>query len=262
MNVNNSDYYATVINSRNELVIESGRRSYGMFNRFNCRVDVYIPESNKNFYIKTSSGDIAAAEEYVAASITIESSSGNIKVASITTGMANFVSSSGDITASIITADMANFTTSSGDIRCKRINGNADIETKSGRIVFGSIGGNVSAESSSGDIELDLANGTVNVKSSSGGVRCTATENAGDISITTSSGDVALNIPKNFAFDFVSRSSSGSLRTPFPEKLFIPVSDKGSTQGTVGNANIAEGQSLKKVNIRTSSGSIRVAWAD
>jgi hypothetical protein len=240
MSVNNSGYYAKITNSGNELVIEAGRRPLG---RFYAYADVFIPESDKNISIKTSSGGILAAGEYTALSIKMESSSGNIMV-------------------NTVTADMVSFTASSGSIRGGKINGNADIVTNSGRIVFGGIDGNVSAESSSGRIELGMVNGTVSVKSSSGGVRCTAGGNAKDISITTSSGDVVLNIPEDFTFNFLSRSSSGGLRTPFPEKLFIPVSDRGSVQGVIGKDNTFESRNFKNVNIKTSSGSISVEWSD
>jgi hypothetical protein len=259
MSVNNSGYYARIANSGNELIIEAGRRPLG---RFYGYVDVYIPESNKNISIRTSSGDILAAGEYIALSIKMESSSGNITVNTVAADRADFTASSGDIKANTITAGRAGFTASSGSIRGGKINGNAAIVTNSGDIVFGGIDGNVSAESSSGRIELGMVNGTVSVKSSSGGVRCTTAENAGDISITTSSGNVVLNIPKDFMFNFFSRSSSGSLRTPFPEKLFIPVSDRGSVQGVIGSGNTSENQNLKNVNIKTSSGSISVEWAD
>jgi DUF4097 and DUF4098 domain-containing protein YvlB len=222
MSKDSADYYARITNSGNKLAVEAGRRPF--FGSFTARIEVYIPVSDKNITIRTSSGSIEGNDEYTAGSIKMESSSGSI--------------------------------------RLKKVNGNARIHTNSGSIVLGSINGNVSAEASSGSIELESVNGTIDAKASSGRINCTAGENTGDISITSSSGSVALYIPENFAFKFTSRTSSGSLRTPFSDKLSSPFTDRNSIQGVIGVDNTSEGQNINNINIKTSSGSIRVNWVD
>ena len=225
MTENNSGYYAKIINSGNKLIVEAGQRPVRLFNLFGARIEVYIPISNKNITIKTSSGSIKAAGEYNASLMVIESSSGNISVNSIT-------------------ADIINFKTSSGSINCQNANGNSTIETSSGSIV------------------CSIINSDLFIKSSSGNIHCITNENAKDIKITTSSGSVILDIPKNFSFNFSSRSSSGSLNTPFSDKLFSPVSDKNYIQGVIDRNNTSENQITNNISIRTSSGSIRANWID
>jgi DUF4097 and DUF4098 domain-containing protein YvlB len=241
MSKDNRDYYAKITNSQNKLVVEAGRRPFPfLFDTFTARIEVYIPVTNKNVTVKTSSGKIEGKDEYTASSIDMECSSGNISVNSII-------------------AKTVNFRASSGSIRCKEVTGNTAIDASSGSIFLSSINGDISAEASSGSIELNSVNGSVNVNASSGSIYCTVTENAGDISITSSSGSVSLNIPKNFAFKFSSRTSSGSLRTPFPDRLFSPISDRNSVQGVINDDN-SKNLNLKNINIKTSSGSVKINW--
>jgi hypothetical protein len=242
MSNDNSDYYAKISNSQNKLVVEAGQRPFSfLFDTFTARIEIYIPVSNKNITVKTSSGKIEGNDEYTASSINMECSSGSVSLNSVI-------------------AETVNFRASSGNIRCKEVNGNTVINTNSGSIFLGSINGNISAEASSGSIEFNSVNGTVNVSVSSGSIHCTVTENTGDISITSSSGSVSLNLPKKFAFRFSTRTSSGSLRTPFSDKLFTPISDRNSVQGVINDDNISENQNLKNVDIKTTSGSVRINW--
>jgi len=243
MTDNNSDYYARIVTSGNKLIVEAGRRPVRLSNPFGVRIEVYIPVSNKNITIKTSSGSIKAAGEYTASLMKIESSSGNISVNSIT-------------------ADRINLKASSGSINCKNASGNSTIETSSGSIVCSIVSGDLSAKSSSGRIAIDQISGSLNAVSTSGSIHCVATENSRDVAITTSSGNVILDIPRNFSFNFSSRSSSGNLRTPFSDKLFSPVSDRNHIQGVIDNNNTSENQITNNISIKTSSGSIRVNWID
>jgi lia operon protein LiaG len=224
MSRDNSNYYAAINTSNGRLIIERGKRPLGiLFNTFNVRVEVYLPASYRNaITVKATSGRIKADGELVCSDITIENSSGSISV-------------------NTITAEAAHFKTSSGSIAIKNITGD------------------VTAEASSGRIELNLAGGGLIAKTSSGSIRCTVSESAGDISLTASSGSVTLNLPETLAFNFSSRTSSGSLSTPFSDKLFSPVSDRHSAQGLVGGS--ASG-TIPAIHIKTTSGSIRVKWID
>jgi lia operon protein LiaG len=240
MNKNNSNYYAKITNAGNKLTIESGRRPWGLFYTAPARVEIYLPVSYTNaLSIKTASGKIEFPDEYACSQINIESSSGSISV-------------------NTITVETANFMNSSGSIHGKKVNGNINISTSSGNIDFDHIAGNVSAESSSGSIKLNLVNGGVNAKNSSGSIRCAVNENVGNISLVTTSGSVGLNLPKELNFSFFSKTSSGSLSTPFSDKLFSPITDKKLVEGVVGEDTISENS--PQINIRTSSGPINVGW--
>jgi len=240
MNENNNKYFAKINEAGSTLTIENGDRPFRpIFNFFNRRLEVYLPVSYKNaISVKTSSGDIDTSDMYCS-DIYIESSSGKISARSITSNKVNLKSSSGRI-------DVGS------------INGNIILMAKSGNIIFGAINGSISAETSSGDIELGIVTGAVNAKTSSGKINCTVNENAGDITLYTSSGAVRLYLPRNISCNFSSRTSSGRLTTPFSDRLSIPVNDRNLTQGIIRNNDGSN--NISKVDITTSSGSINVEW--
>jgi DUF4097 and DUF4098 domain-containing protein YvlB len=149
---------------------------------------------------------------------------------------------------------------SSGNITGDMVNGNVNIHIRSGDIIFGNIDGDITAESSSGNIGLNRVMGSVVAKASSGAIKCVVAENARDVSLTTSSGRVTLDMPKDFVFNFSARTSSGRLSTPFSEKLFSPVSDRNLVQGIIGNETASN--DTPNVNIRTSSGAIKINWTE
>jgi DUF4097 and DUF4098 domain-containing protein YvlB len=241
-------------------------------------VEVYLPKSyTKNIKIKASSGKIEGGDIDTHSEISLETSSGNISVNTITAntvklrassgniifdeinGNVSTESSSGNITLGQINGNLT-AAASSGSIKGDTVHGNADIRTKSGGIIFGSVDGDITAASSSGRITLNRVTGSVTAKASSGAINCTVTENAGDISLTTSSGRVTLDVPRNFVFNFSSRTSSGRLSTPFSEKLFSPLSDKHSVRGIIGNETTSN--DTPNVNIQTSSGAIKINWTE
>jgi len=276
MNINNNKYYARITKSGNNVSIENGRRPFWLFfNSFNRRLEVYLPISYSNtINIKTSSGRIESSVELFGSILNIENSSGGISLNSITGDVVRIKTTSGSINISNMNGEVwiesssghiemnqvsgiLTVKNSSGRINGERIHGDVKVNTGSGNIVFSRIEGNVSAESTSGTVQLNLVNGSVNAKTTSGSIHCTFNENVGNISINTSSGSVRLNLPRSLDFNFYSRTSSGRLTTPFPDKLFSPVNDRNLTQGIIGN-NISE--NIPTINIRTRSGSIEINW--
>jgi DUF4097 and DUF4098 domain-containing protein YvlB len=223
MSKNNSKFYADIINSENIVTIEMGRRPFGIFfNNFNARVEIYLPVLYGNTVkIRTTDGRIEAHEDFTGSSFQFETIDGNISVNTIVAGMVEFK-------------------TKDGDIRCEYINGNVSAETKDGKI------------------ELGLVNGAVNAKTSDGGIRCTVTENTGDISLVSKDGNVILDLPRNLMFRFSARTSDGRLSTPFSDKLFSPINDKKLIEGIIGGDNIPENS--PGINLRTNDGSITVNW--
>jgi DUF4097 and DUF4098 domain-containing protein YvlB len=259
MSENNNEYYARITKSENMVNIENGPWPFRpFFKTFYRRLEVFLPLSYRNVInIKTSSGKIESSAELFCSNINIENSSGGIILNTIIADTVNIKTSSGNINIGTINGEVS-VKSSSGSIRSQIINGNVDIISSSGSIVFGDINGSVSAEASSGRIELSLVTGSVNAKTTSGSISCAVVENSGDVLLSSSSGNVTLNIPRSFVFNFSSRTSSGSLRTPFSDKLFSPVNDRSITQGVIGSNNDSE--NIPTVNIRTSSGSIKIDW--
>jgi lia operon protein LiaG len=247
MSIDDRKYYARISHSGNKILVEKGRRPFGigtgiLFNVFSARVEVYIPMSyTRKIVIETTSGKIESEGELFFSGVNIKSSSGNISV-------------------DIITADAVSLRASSGHIRGGTINGNTNIHTSSGDIIFDSINGNVSVKASSGRIALKCVTGSVMAETTSGNIQCMVTETAGDIALTASSGGIALELPRNHNFNFSARTSSGHISAPFSDKLFSPISDRHLAQGVIGNEITSNNNS--DINIRTNSGSIKIDWVN
>jgi DUF4097 and DUF4098 domain-containing protein YvlB len=258
MSENKNEYFARINKSGNIVTIENGRWPFRpFFNSFNRRLEVYLPISfDGSIKIKVSSGEIESSADIFCSKINIESSSGSISVKSITADTVGIKSSSGSINIGNIKGYIST-ESSSGRIEINQASGILSAKNKSGSIVFNKIEGNVSAEASSGSIDLKLVLGSVNAETTSGSIRCTIGEPTGNISLTASSGGVRLNLPRSSNFNFSSKTSSGSLSTPFSDKLFSPVNDKKSIQGVIGG-NVSE--NIPSINIKTSSGSIKIDW--
>jgi DUF4097 and DUF4098 domain-containing protein YvlB len=273
MNRDHVNFYAEITNSENKLTVKRGNHlSFRLFYILRARVEVYIPElMMKELTIKTTSGRIVAAEEYICSKINMKSISGSISVNTITADMIHLTATSGSIRCDKITGNITAQTTSgsialgivegdisakssSGKISGEAVKGNINIHTASGKIDFDNIGGNAVTEASSGRIELNGVIGSITAKTTSGKIHCSTAENGGNISLASTSGSIHLDIPKNNIFTFSSRTASGSLSTPFSDKLFSPVSDKKTVQGTVG------GENGQNITIKTTSGSIKVDW--
>lgn len=279
MNENNSKYYAGVTATGNTVTVEKGRAPFRpLVNVFDRRLEVYLPASYGNAVtVKAGSGKIESPDALACSKITIENSSGSIDISQVTADKIYVKNSSGSINLGSVNGETSVESSSgridigqvtgvltakaaSGDVRGGQINGNADIRAASGSIIFKYIDGDVSAETKSGRIELNFVTGSVTAKTSSGAVACTSAETAGNLSFNTSSGSVRLNLSKDLRFNFSARTSSGSLKTPFSDKLFTPVADKHLTQGVIGDGAVSE--NIPAIDIKTSSGSIRVHWID
>jgi DUF4097 and DUF4098 domain-containing protein YvlB len=239
MNSDNDNFYAKITNLSNKLTIISGHHlAFRLFYILRARIEVYIPElAAKELTIKTTSGNIVAAEEYSCSKI-------------------NMTSVSGSIAVNTITADMVNASTISGSIRCDKIAGNITAQTTSGNISLGIVEGDVSAKSPSGHIELNRVMGAITAETTSGRIQCSTAEKGGNISLVSISGSIHLGIPQNNIFTFSSRTIGGTLSTPFSDKLFTPLSDRRSVQGAIG------GENGQIITIRTTSGPIKVYWVN
>ena len=144
------------------------------------------------FSASTTSGDIRA--EHVTGESEVSSTSGEIIL-----GRQN-----GDITVS----------TTSGDIRVEEVTGKSSVSTTSGEIIFKQQNGDIEASSTSGDIKIEELQGNFEMDSSSGEVRIAngtgqgraetisgdvqifLAELAGDLNISTTSGEVYLRLPE------------------------------------------------------------------
>lgn len=232
--------------------------------------------------ITASSGDVTL--EKVAGDMSVSTNSGDVELDAIK-GNTEISTTSGYIQAGKIDGNLK-AKASSGDIEVKHVGGNAEAGTNSGYITFGevlgsltassgsgsqdidSVGGNVQTESTSGDQSIGSAGGSVGMKSSSGelelyglqrearfqttsgGVTAVITEMGGNVTVSSSSGDVRITAPRNGSFYFDAETSSGSIDTSFDDELeFNNRGNKAS--GTIGGDTY-------RMEIDTTSGSVEI----
>jgi DUF4097 and DUF4098 domain-containing protein YvlB len=125
----------------------------------------------------------------------------------------------------------------SGNVTVADVIGSAFLKSVSGDVKADRIKGSVEAESVSGEVELvDVSEAsTVRVKALSGGVLYRgAISRQGNYSLKSHSGDVALYLPADSAFDFEAETFSGGIESDFEIKVMGKVSPKemsGSVNG-------------------------------
>ena len=125
----------------------------------------------------------------------------------------------------------------SGNVTVANVTGSAFLKSVSGDVKATSVTGSVEAESVSGDIELVEVSesSTVRVKALSGEVLYRGgISKQGNYSLKSHSGNVALYIPADSAFDFEAETFSGGIETDFEIKVMgklSPHSMSGSVNG-------------------------------
>ena len=276
MSRNNTSFYAKTSQSGGRLAIERGNRRPWFY--FNCRIEITIPYSfTGNLDVHVSSANIDATDlqgfsdldlrsssgslrlgDITAAKAKLNSSSGTISIDSIEAQTINIENSSGGISVDTIEAQTINLTTNSGRIRCQSASGEIQAETSSGAATFEKIFGNIDIRTSSGTIKLNRIEGALRARSSSASIDCDVAKPTGDINITTNSGAVRLGLPDSSVFKFTAETSSGSIRTPFNDRLMSPLNDRSRAEGLI-NADRGTSDQIN-IDIRTSSGSINVSW--
>jgi DUF4097 and DUF4098 domain-containing protein YvlB len=139
--------------------------------------------------------------------------------------------------------------TGSGDIEIAQAAGDVQAATGSGDIDVDRAGGNLVATTGSGDIHASAVGGALKARTGSGNVEVTQVDRA-EVEVRTGSGDVAVGLDSNAAFNLSARTGSGSIKTTHPLTVTGEVSRR-RLQGAVrgGGAN---------VSITTGSGSILI----
>jgi len=215
-------------------------------------LDVYLPSSYPgSLTLESSSGDIRA-EGFAFEELDCEASSGNVSLRDIEAGTVSVETSSGDITVEGITGTAFSAEASSGDIRGGDIAvDEIELETLSGDTRLKDVQGDIEASASSGGIRLEEISGAGNVdaKASSGDIHMTFAEIGSELEFSTSSGSVSLWFPQDAAFGIAFDTGSGSFGSDFA--VTMNKTDEDSVQGYVGSAG-------NTVRVRTSSGDCRI----
>jgi lia operon protein LiaG len=206
------------------LRIETGRTeifdvSLASLGRRNLRLEVSLPEDfSGRLEIRTASGKVEIGDR-------------RIRELAIRTV-------SGDIELAAVGADAVALKTTSGEARVERLESRtAVLSTVSGDFDVAGFIGSLQAESTSGTLEVEFG------------------ELAGDVEITSTSGDVGLTLPRNAGFGLEARSTSGDVTCRFPIEVTGAGNrgERNSIVGTVGTAG-------HRIRIKTVSGDIRVAY--
>lgn len=244
--------------------------------------DVTLTEAAGDMSVDTTSGDISIRTS--AGALEISTSSGDVETETVK-GDVRIGTSSGYVRSGKIDGNLK-VNTSSGDVTAKYVGGNAEIDTSSGYIVLGevrgslnatsssgshevdSVGGNVHTQSVSGDQSIGSAGGSVEMKSSSGlielyglqkearfqttsgGVTAVITEMGGNVTVSSSSGDVRIKVPESGPFYLDVSTSSGGIDTSFDDMLEFNKRGNKAT-GTIGG-------DAYRMEIGTTSGEVEI----
>ena len=197
--------------------------------------------------ISTTSGDITV--EQARGETKISSTSGEIRVSALE-GPLRTSTTSGDITLGQVTGSIA-LSTTSGEIRLEEAKGDFDAESTSGDIRVESLEGSFRMSATSGELSVSRASGFGTAHSVSGDIRIFLDELQGGLDISTTSGDVSLQLPKTASLSLHFSSTSGECVTFFDEELSF--NKKG---------NKAEGQhggGEHSIDVSTVSGDLSIS---
>lgn len=191
-------------------------------------------EAHSNFAASSTSGDMKLKEVY-SENIIVSTSSGSIGIQKAE-GNRQISSNSGDIKISDGTGDSI-VSSSSGSITLMNVSGQFDIEANSGDIKMEAYSGGGSIKTSSGKITLDYMEDTLS--------------NVNDLKLSSSSGDVNLNLPSLLEFNFTADTSSGDILTFFDKQLSF------NKKGNHATGAIGDNPSMD-IQVNTTSGTIKV----
>lgn len=176
--------------------------------------------------VTTMSGDVQI--EATEGDVTIETTSGDVRLDAI----------GGSLTVETISGDVT--------LRNGRV-ARARVETTSGDVNLSGVRGPLEATSMSGDISVrDVVEGPVTVQTTSGQI--TGAGNlSGDLSISSVSGDVRLNLPADGGFRLFIQTTSGDIDAP---------GLRGGGKRSEWSTTLGDGAHM--LQITTTSGDVRI----
>jgi len=236
--------------------------------------------------LSTMGGEIRVTESTLDGSVhtmggavTIEDVSGNLKGSSMGGGVRykNVRRSDGQFASpprtgggdpSDITRDTVQISTMGGEISAEDAPDGADVMTMGGDITIKSAKRFVRAKTMGGDIEIDAVDGWVQATTMGGNLDVTVTGGGGDVSLTSMSGTVVLNVPRGFGMDLdleiaFTKNSRKEYTITAPGAGSPSVSpdwdyDKGSPRKYIRKSGAVNGGG-HKITVRTINGNVTVA---
>jgi len=201
------------------------------------KLDIYLPAAyNKNLELSTSSANVEASgfnlqnfsaslvsgrvklEDISAKEFSVSTSSGNGNLKNITSQELQYKSVSGDLTAEQMNTTTLTIDTSSGHYALKDVESSStDIRSVSGNITGTAFASEkTEVQSSSGRISLQGRLGDVTAVAVSGSITLAYNDFANSVMVSTSLGDVRLELPAAAEFDLEYKTSSGKWSNDFP----------------------------------------------
>ena len=199
--------------------------------------------------------------------VSLSTSGGDIDLGDLT-GNADLHTSGGDIKVAHINGNVYG-RTSGGDLRVASVSGTTNMHTSGGDITIESSGGTLEAKTSGGSIDIDHAASTVNAHTSGGGIRIREALDAIDAStsggsiharlgrqphadsrLSTSGGDLVLEVPTNLGAAVDAHCSGGDIDTDIPVTIMGRKADDNLI-GTIGAGG-------PRLVLRTSGGGISI----
>lgn len=163
------DYVIAVIQSGDDVVFKVERkkdRNWGWNDIDIAKIDLEVPSGTE---------------------LTIENSSGDIRISGFEAKELQVGATSGDVMMKEVNADVR-LSTTSGDVTLRMINGNVSMRSTSGDQEYFDITGDLKTQATSGDIEIAKLNGDLDVTSTSGDMDFD--DVSGRINATSTSGDI------------------------------------------------------------------------
>lgn len=217
-------------------------------------VEVYLPKNwGGNLKAQTLSGDIVGEMDLKleeSAIFAAGSTSGEIELPFLKAGEVQISTTSGDISVDLVKGKGA-FSSTSGEITLFTETGDCDISTVSGDIQVESLNGNFRLSTNSGDIRIGGVIGSGKASTTSGEIGLQFAELTGDLTISSTSGNVDLAWPVDTAVRFEAGTTSGEINTFFDGSLSF------NKKGNQASGSYGAGTS-HMVEISTTSGDVDV----
>jgi hypothetical protein len=163
--------------------------------------------------------------------ITARTGSGDVTVSG-TAGWTAVRTGSGQVTTGAVEGD-ADVKTGSGDVEVGAVAGRGRLRTGSGAVRVAAVSGPTEVRASSGDVHVREAAADLSVRTGSGGVTVSDVR-AGNLDLTTGSGDLWIGVHTGVAAELDLSSGSGKARSDLavgdvPPAHTVPVRVKGRT---------------------------------
>ncbi len=204
--------------------------------------DIVVEETGGALVLSVTSGDVAVSE--TKGQLTVAATSGDIDLDDVR-GDTRVSATTGDVTVFGIQGVLIVGLTS-GDINCQDVEGEIELGGSSSTITALDCRGFLTVLTSSGDIEIGDHRGGVLVRTSDGYVDAVIESLDGEeCDITTSSGDVELELSGDGSFEFVIETVTGEIEIEMPEDMEIEASR------TSVNARYRGGRQLIRISTIT-----------